>query len=146
MLKGVIFGLDGTLSDPTHRAHLAQAGAWDDYRDAAPGDTPFPDVADLFRELQGTVPVWVVTGRDEAFRAPTEAWFLRHGLHPTAVLMRPKWNRMRAPELKTFLILEAFGDWERIKAVASFSVDADPKVCEAYRVAGFPCWMPRQGK
>lgn len=79
MLKGVIFGLDGTLSDPTHRAHLAQAGAWDDYRDAAPGDTPFPDVADLFRELQGTVPVWVVTGRDEAFRAPTEAWFLRHG-------------------------------------------------------------------
>ncbi len=142
MLKGVIFGLDGTLSDPSHRAHLAQAGAWDEHRAAAPGDVPLPDAADLLRELQGTVLTLVVTSRDESFRTPTEAWLDRYGLHPDAVLMRPRHNRMRKPELKLHLLSDFYGepDW---KSLYSFSVDADAKACEAYRVAGFPCWQPR---
>lgn len=143
MLKGVIFGLDGTLSDPLHRVHLAQAGEWDAYRAAAPGDVPFLDVAALFRELQGTVPVVVVTSRDAKYQRDTVDWLVTHGLHATAVLMRPKGNRMRAPELKTFLLADAMGDWGHVIRFASFSVDADSKVCEAYRVAGLPCWQPR---
>ncbi len=146
MLRGVIFGLDGTLADTTHRAHLAQAGAWDDYRAAAPDDEPHTDVADLLRDLQGTVPVFVVTSRDETFREETRAWLAEHGMHPDRVLMRPNGNRMRAPELKTHLLADFFGSMDAVRQAFSFSVDACPKVCEVYRVAGFPCWQPRSGK
>lgn len=168
MLKGVIFGLDGTLSNPVHRIHLAQAGAWEDYHDVAGGDVPHADAADLCRELQGRVPVFVVTDRDEAQRITTEEWLMAWGLYPDAVLMRPKGNRMKAADAKALVLVTAFnpgaeasrlilcgpeGDrhvlpeaWDAVLANASFSVDADPKTVEVYRANGLPCWQPRDGK
>ncbi len=146
MLRGVIFGLDGTLADTTHRVHLAQAGDWLAYRAGELDDTPIPDVADFLRDIQGSVRTLVVTSREEKSRQDTLEWLNRHHLYPDQLDMRPRGNRMRVPELKSFLLHERFGDWDRVKAFANFSVDACPKVCEAYRVAGFPCWQPRAGK
>ncbi len=152
MLSGIVFGLDGTLSNPAQRQHLAQAGVWDEYREAADRDEPFPDTARMLSDLTGTVVTAVVTSRDESQRAETEAWLRRHRMFPDAVLMRPVGDRRRKADVKVALLLEwcrfsptspIGSEWADVLGLFNFAVDADPKVAEVYRSLGLPCWVTR---
>lgn len=78
----VVFDLDGTLADDTHRAHFLdqEPKDWDAYFAACGGDTLIEPIAEIFRALFASdlnrVEIW--TGRSESVREETFHWVHRH--------------------------------------------------------------------
>lgn len=93
--KVVIFDIDGTLADTTHRLHYiyppaGQKKNWGKFFAEAKNDPLIPHVAELVRmyRIRGHIP-YLVTGRPESMRADTEEWLLNHGIRYSMLLMRP---------------------------------------------------------
>lgn len=96
----VVFDLDGTLADCTHRLHHIQLPEtpehdwpgqdWQAFNAATIDDspiTPFHEVAQALIAAGHRVEIW--TGRSDHSRADTEAWLTTHGLAGVPVRMRP---------------------------------------------------------
>ena len=106
----VVFDLDGTLSDDSHRRHLIEGPfgekSWMDYYKRCVDDPPIVPVCKLFRRLcerswtnQPTkVEIW--TGRSEEVREETCVWLHQHELWPERLLMRPREHFGTHAELK----------------------------------------------
>ena len=82
----VVFDLDGTLADDTHRQHFLdqEPRDWDGYFAACGDDTPIWPVRGLWSVLDATghhVEIW--TGRNDKYRDETEQW-LGYYIYPAA--------------------------------------------------------------
>ena len=103
-MKHIIFDLDGTLADCTHRVPLLPD--WDAFYSACFEDKPIQSIVDLYTELSDNffyeVHIW--SGRREAERDKTYMWFDEHGLpipeHEDQFLMRPDADHRPDTELK----------------------------------------------
>lgn len=111
MTRAVLWDLDSTLANTSHRQHMvplikAKAGpTWEDYSMACTGDTPVEGTVALARLIASlTVPVsdgltmqvssnrvmqYGVSGRSEAARQLTLDWFAEHGVPLDNVYLRP---------------------------------------------------------
>ena len=74
----VVFDLDGTLADDTHRHHFLDQTPkdWDGYFAACGGDAPIQSVVDTLKALyrdSHRIEIW--TGRSDSVREITEHWF-----------------------------------------------------------------------
>jgi hypothetical protein len=89
----VIFDIDGTISDPTHRMKYifpapdqvtGKKGKrrFDLFHNACDQDTLLTPVVNIYRRFVADPDVIVVllTGRPDHVRDKTEAWFVQHGL------------------------------------------------------------------
>ena len=91
----IVFDLDGTLADDTHRQHhiIGEPRDWDAYFAACGGDALVQPVATLFRALRvhafGKHRVEIWTGRSEKYRRETDAWLTEQQLWYDALRMRP---------------------------------------------------------
>jgi hypothetical protein len=89
----VVFDLDGTLADPTHRLHFIRGEPrdYDAFYAACPGDTPRPRVIGaLYAHVAAGHRVEIWSGRSDAVRAETEAWLRAQGIDPGRLThMRP---------------------------------------------------------
>ena len=111
----IVFDLDGTLSDETHRAHLREADDWAGYYQACDQDPPINSMMRIFNQtllycygiLQGDnnrVQIW--TGRETTVGQQTRDWLFEHsvvyGFHRDRVYiaMRPEGDYRPATELK----------------------------------------------
>ena len=84
----IVFDLDGTLSDDSHRIHLIQGTLradpaarvqWALYFERCGLDAPHQRMIELFRTLRfGRERVEIWTGRDGGQRAQTERWLSEH--------------------------------------------------------------------
>jgi hypothetical protein len=93
--KNIIFDLDGTVFDCTHRLHYIEGEKkdWDSFHNSCLNDAPIrPIIALLQKMYMAGYPIVFCTGRPESSRKYTELSISKHiGLTPKAyqLLMRP---------------------------------------------------------
>ena len=154
----VVFDLDGTLADDTHRQHHLTQGDtkdWDQYFDACHGDKPILQMTALLRALGmagHTVEIW--SGRPEPLRDKTVAWLeswgfnMKERLDPwrldpphlppciiTLLKLRPK-DDYRPNEILKQEWLEQARAEERAPRLA---FDDNKDVIDMFRKHGIPC-------
>ena len=98
----IVFDLDGTLADCTHRLHFLETRPkdWDGFNAACHLDPPHGPVVALYRALHRSgVSVCILTGRSEDQRAKTRLWLQKHDL-VGALFMRPVGDHREDAELK----------------------------------------------
>jgi hypothetical protein len=78
----IVFDIDGTLSDPSHRLHHIQGARkdWDGFFAACRSDAPLPHMVELARSMMARHEVQFWTGRPERTRTDTHHWLLDCGL------------------------------------------------------------------
>jgi predicted secreted acid phosphatase len=86
-MRCVIFDIDGTLADASHRVHhiKKQPKDWDAFFAETPNDKPVPHIVELLRLVRssGWGAVVFVSGRPERTRGDTVAWLRKHNIHNT---------------------------------------------------------------
>lgn len=148
----IVFDLDGTACDSSHRnQHIANKD-WDAFYAGIEDDPEHPEVVNLLlaMHIYGKMLV-CCTARDEKYAPQTKAWLLRHGLGRVSLLMRPVGNDMPSAQLKPMLLMnwlrETFSRWSNFpeEAVQVILEDRDA-VVQAWRDLGFNCWQVRKGQ
>lgn len=89
----VVFDIDGTIADNSHRQHHLMGGKkdWKSYNATMLDDGKIFDVALLLMELSEKHPIILCTGREEDYRPVTWTWLERNGLDSYVhdIYMRP---------------------------------------------------------
>jgi predicted kinase len=88
----VIFDIDGTLADCTHRLHFVKHGKrdWDGFFAAMGADGVIEPVRELLWAVaRGDLPIVICTGRPEKYRGVTQNWLGRNGIGYDLLYMRP---------------------------------------------------------
>jgi len=141
----LVIDLDGTISDISKRAHLAQARMWDEFNEACDQDEMHPEIWQLLSHLKGKYQLMVLTGRPERYRERTMRWMLVNFLEVDWLLMKPDNDYSPTAQWKLKMLEEFFeGKDNVIKEVALVLEDRDSMV-EAFRNYGLPCWQVRPG-
>lgn len=86
----VLFDLDGTLADLSHRLHYIKDGNhdWDSFFAGVGKDVPIPEICDLYQILFSRGKVLIVSGRSDVCRQDTIAWLAHQGLDYDGLYMR----------------------------------------------------------
>ena len=136
----IVFDLDGTLSDPTHRLHFIQDGRRDyaSFFAACGDDAPNMHV---IRTLQAhvcdghRVEIW--SARSDVVRAETEAWLERYGIDAARLVhMRAAGDHTPDETLKRFWLLQLHPD-ERPDVI----YDDRQRVVDMWRREGVACFQ-----
>ena len=91
----IVFDLDGTLRDGTHRAHLVpkenlhRTESWDAFNRACGKDAPIWDNIEVLRALYQRHGIVILTSCSEVARSETSRWLDVHGVTATHLIMRP---------------------------------------------------------
>lgn len=105
----IVFDIDGTLADQTHRQHYIRGNSengkdWDSYYALCSADKPIYEVIHICTQLiraGARIEFW--TGRSEVTRADTLRW-LHHHVHPkisdVQLIMRPDGDHQPDYQLK----------------------------------------------
>ncbi|PCI59311.1 MAG: hypothetical protein COB37_11745 [Kordiimonadales bacterium] len=89
----VVFDLDGTLADHSHRHHhvMEEPQNWDAFFAECPADAPHPQVIAALHAHQKSghrVEIW--SGRSAVVKTETRQWLSKHGINPDLLKhMRP---------------------------------------------------------
>lgn len=145
--QAVIFDIDGTISDPSHRQALAQTKQWDAFHEKCIDDPVIAPVADLLRWLAVRCHTILLTGRNERFRHLTIQWLEKAGLSGMydALIMRPDNDFTQDHEMKIAAIEKYFKSKEQaLESVWLVFEDRD-SVVEALRNYGFTVLQPTTG-
>ena len=135
----LIFDIDGTLADIAHRRHhVAKTPKdWRAFHAALDDDVPIPAVATLYRTLweSGRYDMQLLTGRNEAHRARTEAWLAAHDLAHHGLTMRA--DRDYRPD---YVVKgEAMDRFLAAGKSILFAVDDRQQVVDMWRRRGVTC-------
>lgn len=131
----VIFDLDGTLADCTHRMRYIQDEPknWDAFFGAVGDDTLIHDVVAMYRLIHSSgVHIAVLTGRSEICRTKTLEWFLKHRIpYPELLMMRTARDRRPDTEVKSEML-------DRLIAM-----EYDPRIAFEDRITVVRMWRAR---
>jgi predicted kinase len=131
----IVFDLDGTLADITHRLHHVR-GNNKNYRQfyaSVSEDKPKTQVISLLKELSragNRIEIW--SGRSDESRSDTEDWLMTYGLDGYDLKMRPKGDHQPDVDLKRSWLMQA-----KRKPDAVF--DDRSKVVQLWRDEGILC-------
>lgn len=86
----IIFDIDGTITDITHRRKYVKQSPkdWDNFNDLMKDDILQPWAKALIKDLRIRYKIILITGREERFRRITIDWMDNKGIHFDALLMR----------------------------------------------------------
>lgn len=134
----VVFDLDGTLADVTHRRHLLEQGDHKAFYAACVDDKPIENVIEILlalRESGDRIEIW--TGRSDAVKLETLEWLSKCGVPPSILVrMRPAGERIDDFKLKRRWLRDLAPD-DRPMVVFE-----DRKRCvEMYRGEGITCFQ-----
>lgn len=102
----IVFDLDGTLADCSHRVPLLPN--WDAFYSACDEDSPISPIISVYRELCKTHLVEIWTGRRDSEEDKTLAWFEKHDIPlPSGYRMRPDGDHRPDKKLKSQWLNEA---------------------------------------
>jgi phosphoglycolate phosphatase-like HAD superfamily hydrolase len=89
MSKIIVFDIDGTIADCTHRLHHVKKNNpdWKSFFEECVNDTPIESMCDMSMVLSQYYDIVFCTGRSEECREQTEEWLLKH-VNSNALLMR----------------------------------------------------------
>lgn len=132
MAPVVVFDIDGTLLDETHREHLRLAGLWDEYFQACLQDTPIEHIIDLTHYFKSIgYEIWLMSGRSESILAKTKQSLTQCGVVYDYLKLRAVDNKTPDYVLKPGWISRLIGK-ERVKYV----FDDTPAVIDGFRAKG----------
>lgn len=144
MKECILFDIDGTLADTSHRDHLVRDPDTRDFPaffDQMQHDTPIMPVVNLLRIVSYSLPVILTTGRPETYRQVTEEWLLTHAIPHHILLMRPEGNRQDDTVIKkAMLTILRSADWNPLLVI-----DDRSKVVNMWRENGLICLQAAPG-
>ena len=89
--KVIVFDIDGTLSDTTHRQHFVRSKPrnWQAFNAAIPFDSPHSDIVWLLNTfIKAGCWILLATGRSEDEREMTQRWLLTYNITYDRLYMR----------------------------------------------------------
>ena len=105
--KAIIFDLDGTICDDSHRLPLLTENEgnitdkiWDQYHGCCIEDNPIEVVASCAKGLAYGYWIIIITGRDEKYREATLNWLFVNNVPHQELYMRPNGNHCSSVDLK----------------------------------------------
>lgn len=138
-----VLDVDGVLADVRHRLHHVERSPknWDAFFAAMADDEPLEKGISTARDLAATGHrIVYLTGRNESYRAVTQAWLTHHGLPEGRLVMRGNADRRPARQFKP-AALRRLAEGGTIVTV----VDDDDAVVAVLRHDGWPVvhatWM-----
>jgi len=138
-MKTVIFDLDGTLCDISHRLPLIKREKpdWPAFFAACDMDAPKHEIIQLFKALNNAGhPIILVSGRSDESYDKTFEWLFRWGLTPTKIVMRKHGDHTPDDKLKrSWLHDGTLPPKEEIL----FCVDDRQRVVDMWRSEGLTC-------
>lgn len=145
----IIFDLDGTLANITHRLHHIKNEEkkknFDSFNDAMHDDSPNRHIVEIFKRMCHSVhtinnPPIIVTGRPETHRNQTEKWLMHHGLVPHYLFMRPANDYRSDTDIKKEIVEKYIK-----KAPILFVLDDRDRVVNMWRELGYKCLQVQKG-
>lgn len=142
----VIFDIDGTLADITHRVHLAQAKKFNEFFDAMVDDVPNGPIVALLNGILNTgsldtySQVIYCTGRPEKYRSVTQSFIndIQGYSRDCPLLMRP--NKQRSVpdyEIKQGMLDGILNHVSKENIL--YAVDDRQQVVDMWRSNGITC-------
>lgn len=143
----VIFDIDGTLSDSSHRVQYAQAKEWDTFHSLAKDDPVFVKIMDLAFAISDLSNIILLTGRTNKHRQTTLEWLQQCNVDGNidSIIMRDDNDFRPDTEYKIDAIEQFFGDKKTAIEKIWFVVDDRDKVVEALRNYGLTVLQPAAG-
>lgn len=141
MARAIIFDIDGTLSDPSHRLHHVRGERrdWAAFFAGLGDDLCHEPIAELASIVNGAVQVVLCTGRPEEHRRATEKWLARHSIRYAGLYMRPTGDTRPDYEVKARILRAIREDGYDPFLV----VDDRPSVVAMWREQGLTCLQCR---
>ena len=136
--ENVIFDLDGTLADLTHRLHHIKEKPknWELFHTSCVDDKPKQDVIDMARALyHQNYQIWVLSGRNNTVWWETVAWLGQNGVLFHQLVMREAKDRRD----DTIVKLEMTQKHGLIPQNTLCIFDDRQKVVNMWRQNGFTC-------
>ena len=137
--KFVLFDIDGTLADNSHRQHFLMSSPkrWDEFFDEMVGDVPNNALVTLYNTLyqSKSYEMVLVTARPEKHRAVTERWLAGHSLKWNRLVMRRDGDCRRDAETKQDMLREITNSLNEI----AFVVDDRTQTVQMWRSLGLTC-------
>lgn len=144
-LDCVVFDMDGTLANNSHRTHhlMQKPKNWDAYNATMADDVAHPHIVALAHMfLDAGTKILICTGREECYRGVTEEWLAAHGIEWTRLLMRPN-KDYRADHI---VKMEMLAELRRRGHDPQIVVDDRSSVVAAWRAAGLTCLQCAPGE
>ena len=146
--RAVIFDLDGTVCDDSHRQTILLNNKgnitddiWRQYHSACVDDAPIDIVCRCLYLLSLDNEIIIITGRDEQYRQITLDWLLKHNLPHDELYMRPNGHHVSSVEFKRNIYNEQIKD--KFDIVGVFE---DRKcVTDMWREEGLICLQTKEG-
>ena len=94
----VIFDLDGTLADVTHRLKLITKipPDYSAFDAACIFDQPYKHTVEILKSLhQRSYEIWILSGRSDHFTLQTQGWLKKHDIPFSRLFLRP--NKEKKP-------------------------------------------------
>lgn len=137
-MSTVIFDLDGTLCDISHRLHHVQGENknWDAFYKDCVNDVPKDNVIEMLCCLEEYHDIIISSGRSEDVRKETEEWLDKNNVKYNQLLMRP--TKCYTPDnalKKMWLDTGKLGPKEEIL----FVVEDRDRMVQMWRGAGLTC-------
>jgi hypothetical protein len=142
----IIFDIDGTLADITHRRHhvMAKPKNWSAFQRAAHLDTPVETIAVIARQLGGPFcanRVILCSGRGEQERPVTEAFLKKYQIPYVALYMRAEGDYRPDDIIKAELLARIRADGYDPK----LAFDDRDRVVAMWRANGVICAQVAEG-
>lgn len=143
--SAIIFDLDGTLADCSHRRHYVESKPknWNAFYAGVKEDKP-NELVNWFWHICHEYKRLIITGRPERIRTETESWLSYH-IYPyilkSDIYMRPDGDHCPDDELKLRIYREQIEPNYDVK----LALDDRDKVVKMWRSLGLECWQVAEG-
>ncbi len=140
----IIFDIDGTLADITHRRHYVATKPknWAAFEKAAHLDVPNEPIVKLARILANAGhTILLCSGRGEQQREATEIWLQQHNIPFDDLYMRPAGDYRPDDVVKGELLDRIIADGYNVELV----FDDRSRVVKLWRSRGLTCCQVAEG-
>jgi len=145
-MRYVIFDIDGTIADNTHRQHYVAGKKkdWKGFLSEMDHDEPIQSIITLIQIIHRDshplrARVMLVTGRPEYYRPTTFSWLTKHKIFYDQLLMRKDGDHREDWLVKEDILKELI---ERFGAKPIFVVDDRQQVVDMWRRHKITCLQP----
>lgn len=143
-MLNVVFDLDGTLADLTHRLHYIKGESrnWDAFHHACIYDEPIREMIALNKMLAGCgacIDIW--SGRSDAVRPQTEQWLKEHGVRYRYLQMRTQGDFTPDDQLKESWLTSTL-----VTPKPDIAFDDRQRVVDMWRRNGIRCLQVAAGE
>lgn len=147
--RAIVFDLDGTLADISHRLHHIKDGKemkekpnWDAFNAECIGDKPKKPIVHMIRMYKNAgYTVVICSGRNDTVADKTQFWLRTNGIKYDMLLMRKHDDRQSDATLKAQMFQNVISRLYEVELV----VDDRKKVVDVWRSFGLTCLQCQEG-